>query len=50
MVNGFLSLACWKDISSYKKNDNQVPKVAGVDVGIQPLAFESDGTDRNYKY
>ena len=39
-----LSLACWKDISSYKKNDNQVPKVAGVDVGIQPLAFESDGT------
>ena len=40
-----VSLACWKDISSYKKNDNQVPKVAGVDVGIQPLAFESDTTE-----
>ena len=40
-----LSLACWKDISAYQKNDNQVPVVAGVDVGIQPLAFESDITE-----
>ncbi len=40
-----LSLACWKDISHYQKNDNQVPKVAGIDVGIQPLVAESDCTE-----
>ena len=39
-----LSLACWKDISGYKKSDNQVPHVGGGDVGIQPLTYESDGT------
>lgn len=40
-----LSLACWKDISAYRKNDKQVPKVAGIDVGIQPLVAESDMTE-----